>query len=61
MRIVLTALTRLSRDRKAATAVEYGLILALVVLTMMAALMSVGSTSADMWRNVSDKVQHPNG
>jgi pilus assembly protein Flp/PilA len=59
MRILSTALTRLCRDRKAATAVEYGLIVSLVVIAMVAALMSVGRTTADMWNNVSDKVQNP--
>ena len=47
----------LVRDRRAATAVEYGLILALVVLTMMGALTGVASVTTNMWGNISSKVQ----
>ncbi|NIJ63768.1 MULTISPECIES: Flp family type IVb pilin [unclassified Sphingomonas] len=44
-------------DRRAATAVEYGFILALIVIAMMASLMSVANTTTDMWSNVTNKVQ----
>ncbi|WP_319951569.1 Flp family type IVb pilin [Sphingomonas caeni] len=47
----------LCRDRKAATAVEYGLILALVVLAIMTAIIQLGTTTTGMWNNVSTKVQ----
>jgi pilus assembly protein Flp/PilA len=50
------SLIRLLRDRKAATAVEYGLILALIVLAIMMALVALGSTTSQMWGNVSTKV-----
>ena len=52
-------LRRLARSRKGATAVEYGLILALVVLTMLAALQGLAGTTTGMWNNVSSKVQNP--
>lgn len=45
------------RCRRAATAVEYGLILALIVLAMIAALIALADTTTGMWNNVSDKVQ----
>lgn len=48
---------RLLRCDRAATAVEYGLILALVVLAMMAALIEFASTTTGMWNNVSTAVQ----
>lgn len=48
---------KLVRDRRAATAVEYGLILALVVLAMMAALIGVADVTTNMWGNISSKVQ----
>ena len=51
---------RLARSRKGATAVEYGLILALVVLTMLAALQGLAGTTTGMWNNISSKVQNPN-
>ena len=48
---------RLLRCRRAATAVEYGLIMAVVVLTMMAALVALADTTTGMWNNVSTAVQ----
>jgi pilus assembly protein Flp/PilA len=49
-------LGRLARDSRGATAVEYGLILSLIVLAMIAALMNVASTTSGMWNNVATKV-----
>ena len=56
-RAAMRWVVKLVRDRRAATAVEYGLILALVVLTMMAALTGVASVTTNMWGNISTKVQ----
>jgi pilus assembly protein Flp/PilA len=53
MRLVST----LIRDRKAATAVEYGFIVALIVIAMMMALIELGTTTTALWNNVSTKVQ----
>jgi pilus assembly protein Flp/PilA len=50
-------LAMLARDRRAATAVEYGLILALVTLAMMGALIGVADVTTNMWGNISSKVQ----
>ena len=47
----------LAECRKAATAVEYGLILAVIVLTMFGALQLTAGATTDMWNNVSTKVQ----
>jgi pilus assembly protein Flp/PilA len=44
------------RDSRGATVVEYGLIVALVVLVMLGALSSVASRSVSMWNNVSARV-----
>jgi pilus assembly protein Flp/PilA len=43
-------------DKKAATAVEYGLILALIFLAMVTALANVASVTTGMWNNVSNEV-----
>lgn len=51
-------LRQLAESRKGATAVEYGLILALVVLTMFGALQLTAGATTDMWNNVSSKVQN---
>ena len=55
---MIHVLRHLARSRRGATAVEYGLILSLVVLTMLAALQGLASTTTGMWNNVSDKVQN---
>lgn len=48
---------RLKQDNRGATAVEYGLILALIVLAMMASLTFLARTTTNMWNNVSQAVQ----
>ena len=55
---MIHVLRLLARNRRGATAVEYGLILSLIVLTMIAALQGLASTTTGMWNNVSDKVQN---
>jgi pilus assembly protein Flp/PilA len=56
-KVMIHVLRQLARSRRGATAVEYGLILSLVVLTMLAALQGLANTTSGMWNNVSDKVQ----
>ena len=53
---MIAIVRRLLRDHKAATAVEYGLILALIVLTMLGALTGVADATIGMWNNISAKV-----
>jgi len=55
---MIHVLRQLARSRRGATAVEYGLILSLVVLTMLAALQGLASTTTGMWNDVSGKVQN---
>jgi pilus assembly protein Flp/PilA len=50
------SIVRLGKDERAATAVEYGLILALIVLAMLAALNQVAQATISMWGNVSANV-----
>ncbi len=50
-------LPELRRDERGATAVEYGLILALVFLAMVGAVASVAGTTTTMWNEVSTKVR----
>ncbi|WP_422058323.1 Flp family type IVb pilin [Sphingomonas sp.] len=52
-------LTRLSRCNRGATAVEYGFVLALIVLVLIGALTEMAGGTTDMWNNVSNKVQNP--
>ncbi|HEV2817576.1 MAG TPA: Flp family type IVb pilin [Allosphingosinicella sp.] len=51
-------LRKLAGDEKGATVVEYGLILALIFLAMMVGVMAVGTTTANMWNNVSEAVRN---
>jgi len=53
--------SRLGKDERGATAVEYGLILALIVLAMIGAVRQVASTTINMWGNVATQVQSAQG
>jgi pilus assembly protein Flp/PilA len=55
MRAIAT-LRKLLADQQAATAVEYGLILALVFLGMIGGISALGSEGTGMWGNVESKV-----
>jgi pilus assembly protein Flp/PilA len=50
-----TFLKHIGNDNSGATAVEYGLILSLLVIAMLAALNGVATTTIDMWNTVSDE------
>ncbi len=56
---MLKLMRALARDRKGATAIEYGLIVSLVVIAMLAALTNFANVSVGMWNNISNKVQSP--
>jgi pilus assembly protein Flp/PilA len=43
-------------DRRGATAVEYGLILALVFLAILGSVNMVGGSTIQMWREFSAKI-----
>ena len=47
----------LIKDDRAATAVEYGLILAMVFLAMIGAVGLFGQTTIQMWDNVANEVR----
>ncbi|MDG5749594.1 Flp family type IVb pilin [Qipengyuania sp. XHP0211] len=49
-------LKSLGRDESGATAVEYGLILALIFLAMIGAVQSFGTTTIATWNNVESAV-----
>ncbi|WP_374942275.1 Flp family type IVb pilin [Sphingomonas sp.] len=56
--VKLRRLRRLLGETRAATAVEYGLIVALVVIATIMAIVSVAEATTGMWNNVNDKVTH---
>lgn len=58
MRGLIKSISRwnLLQCQRGATAVEYGLILALICLAMIAALSNVANKTTGMWNNVSTEV-----
>ncbi|MFD1789058.1 Flp family type IVb pilin [Sphingomonas floccifaciens] len=61
IRTATRLLARLMSDRKAATAVEYGLIIAMIVLAMMTALLSLGDNTQTMWTSIRTKITNATG
>ena len=53
---MLDRVRKLNRDETGATAVEYGLIIALIVLAAMGAIVGLASTTIEMWGNVANQV-----
>ncbi len=49
----------LLRDRRGGTAIEYGLIVSLIIIAMMVALQNFATVSIGMWNNISSKMQNP--
>ena len=47
---------KLLRDTRGATAIEYGLIVSLVVIAMMAALQGVANENTGLWATVRQNV-----
>ena len=50
-----TLLKRIGADNAGATAVEYGLILALIVIGIMGVINSLGDETTTLWNTVSDE------
>lgn len=53
-------LAKLGRDASGGTAVEYGLILALIFFALLGAVSSFGQTANMMWNSVSNTVSGAN-
>ncbi|MBH9537667.1 Flp family type IVb pilin [Novosphingopyxis sp. YJ-S2-01] len=56
MRSMKQWIHRILHEQDGATAVEYGLIAALVVIAMIGALSSMSGTTIQMWNSVSTNV-----
>lgn len=52
----LAAALRLADDQRGATAVEYGFILALIVLVIIASVGGVADKTTSMWNDISNSV-----
>jgi len=51
-------LRKLLASERGATAIEYGLIAALIVIAMMSGLAALGGGAGGMWTGLSDTVQN---
>ena len=49
-------LRRLPADQRGATAIEYGLIAALIAVALMGSLAALGGGAGGMWTDVGDEV-----
>ena len=56
---MLKFMRHILRDDTGATAVEYGLIVALIVLAMLTALQGIATENTKMWDQVEEKVTAP--
>ncbi len=54
---MLHALTTLVRDRRGATAIEYGLIAALIAVAAIAAMQGLGNNLKHTFQNVSSNLK----
>ena len=61
MTAIRTTLRRLFADRRGATAIEYGLIAALIVVAMIGGLSALGGGAGGMWTELDEKVSNPMG
>ena len=57
MDAIRTILRRLFADQRGATAIEYGLIAALIVIAMMGGLRTLGGGAGGMWTKVQTEVE----
>ncbi len=56
MDAIRKTLRKLGADRRGATAIEYGLIVALIAIAMMGGLAKLGGGANGMWGNLSTTV-----
>ena len=54
--MIVETLKRLLGNTRGGTAIEYGLIVALIVIAMIAAFTEVANTTNGMWGNVNNKM-----
>ncbi len=55
--MLFNTIRKLVLDRKGGTAIEYGLIAALVVITMIASFVELANVTTGMWGNVNTKIE----
>ena len=60
MKAIRRMLCKLLTDKSGATAIEYGLIAALIIIAMMGGLSALGGGSGGMWSELANKVANTN-
>lgn len=55
---MLKMLRRLATDRKGGTAIEYGLIASVIVVTLIASFLQLANTTTGIWNNVNTKMDN---
>lgn len=58
MQAIRKMLRSLRRDKSGATAIEYGLIAALIVIAMMGGLRAMGGGAGGMWSDINTDLQN---
>jgi pilus assembly protein Flp/PilA len=58
---MISLLTRVARDESGATAIEYGLIAALVAIAAMGGMRLLGTALNSIFTNVGTTLQNPTG
>lgn len=53
---MLTAITKFIRDEEGATAVEYGLMAALIAAVIITAVTNIGTSLTGVFQNVADTI-----
>lgn len=53
---MLETIRRIARCEKGATAIEYGLIVALIAIAIIVSVNNVADTTGNMWNHVSNEV-----
>ncbi|OQW77005.1 MAG: pilus assembly protein [Proteobacteria bacterium ST_bin14] len=54
---MLKMIQRLATDRKGGTAIEYGLIAAIIVVTLIASFIQLADTTTGIWGNINTKME----
>lgn len=53
---MLKFIRRLAADRKGGTAIEYGFIATVIVVSLIASMVALGNTTTTMWGNINTKI-----
>ena len=53
---IVTPILRIVRDRRGGTAIEYGLIAALIVITMLAGFINLANRTTGLWNTINANV-----